>query len=76
MVNLLLLSLLTPFILLDVGKLVPAMTNDSADVAMIMFHGAADFLTRREFRSKYHESVAWTGNAITRTETRWGWINE
>ena len=68
MLRLFLLGFLAPQLLFFFGELVPAVADDAADVAMVVFDGLCYFLFGPELRAEDHEGVAGSRDAVTRSE--------
>ena len=68
MLRLFFLGFLTPQLLFFFGELVPAVADDAADVAMVVFDGLGYFLFGPELRAEDHEGVAGSRDAVARSE--------
>ena len=56
----------SPFILFFLGHPIPAVANDTANVAVVAFNGRADLPLFPESRAEYHEGIARARNALFR----------
>jgi len=65
MLRLFLLGFLAPQLLFFFGELVPAVADDAADVAMVVFDGLGYFFFGPELGAEDHEGVAGSRDAVT-----------